>query len=813
MSHKQLNKIFALVVFSVAFFGYLRLAAPSISFWDCGEYAAAGYTLAIPHPPGNPLYVMISRIFAMALFFLKDVAFRMNMISVISSSLIAMLMYLTIVRVFIGWLGEPDTRQKKAVTYVGAFVGSLFAAFANTMFFQSVQAEAKASTSILPIMVSTWLIMVWYQSPEKKRDRLLILISYIAFLGMGIHQQSMLALLPIFLFVIWVDKEKRHDWKFWVVCCVNGLIIYNFSWFIVSGIVTMIIALAMSFQQRPDKHQWRFAFWLVFVGVIGFSVYTYVPIRSSLNPMIDENHPVTWQAFKGYLDRQQYGSESMITRMFWRRGTWAHQFGVEGHMGFGGFFITQFFRFSPTDTQKFFTQDLGKDLLKLLIYLIPTVFMLWGMWYLYRRYRNVALLFIFMELLTTVGLVFYMNFGDGQRPERYDYRHWVQSGKQGPMPLGQREVRVRDYFFLSGFLFHGMWMGLAAGCMLYGLYQRKDRLFQNSIAPACTVLLVLSPALPYLQNQEINNRKNDTVPFDFAYNLLMSCDKDGILFTNGDNDTFPLWALQEAFGIRKDVRLVNLSLVNTDWYIKQLKKLEPKVPISYSDKQIENLRPELNWVTDAAKSEFFLKDAGLKVNLPTYSQKYAILVQDKMVLNIVNSTKWTKPIYFSLTVSDDNLMGLSPYLKMEGLVFRLMPKEVPESERVDQEKTINFFEKVYRFEKINQKKVLLDETYRTTMSYYSIAYLHLALANREKLLRLQAEIVGLTRSLSDTTARAVLDTASQRQMLAQRRAELKSVTDYVLLQMDKCMKLVPWDDRPKMLRDEIMSITEQAIKG
>ena len=118
----------------------------------------------------------------------------------------------------------------------------------------------------------------------------------------------------------------------------------------------------------------------------------------------------------------------MFTRMFWRRGTWAHQFGIEGHMGYGGFHLTQFFQLGPNDTERSYFEDgfmVGTG--KLLVYLLPTFFMFFGMYYLYKRNRNIGIFLITLFLISSVMMVLYMNFADGTRPEHRDYLYWLQN--------------------------------------------------------------------------------------------------------------------------------------------------------------------------------------------------------------------------------------------------------------------------------------------------------------------------------------------------------------------------------------------------
>ncbi|NLE00311.1 MAG: DUF2723 domain-containing protein [Fibrobacter sp.] len=795
IEHGRINRILAALVFLISFSTYVFLMAPSVSFWDCGEYIAAGSTLSVPHPPGNPLYMMIARLATFLLAgFIKDPAFRINLVTALTGALSVMLAYLTIVRVFIGFMGIPVNAWKKLSVYTGAFMGALFAAFGNTMLFSSVEAEVNTPL-MLPIMLCTWLALVWAQSKNSKRDRYLLLISYISFLGIGIHMYSMIVLVPIFLFVILVDKEKLCDWRLWATSIAMGLVMFSVSLFLWTGTVTIAVTAVMSLFKGKNQKKWRLSLGIALVAMLGFSVHLYIPVRSSTNPMIDENHPATFKAFVDYLDRKQYGSESMITRMFWRRGSWAHQFGIESHMGFGGFFITQFFRFSLHDTDtSLFSRGMAAGLGKLFVYLIPVALMLYGWFYLYRKSKNTAILLCTLTIIMTIGMVFYMNFADGTRPELRDYQGWIRSGKQGPIPVVHREVRVRDYFWIPGFFYYGMWLGLATGCGLLALYSNRRKMIRSTVAPFVTMMAIVSPALPMTQNLGVNYRHNDYIPFDFAYNMLMSVDPDGILVTHGDNDTFPLWALQEAFGIRKDVRIVNLSLLNTEWYIKQLKNLEPKVPISLSDSEIDSLNHELN--PFGTPAGYHLPNANIDINFPDKNKLQILRIQDKMLVHIVDENAWRKPVFFANTVSGNNFMGLGPYMSMEGLVYRVCKAPVTAELQYNAARTEYLIDNVYQLRGLDTWRALNDETTRNMVGNYSALLLQLAMNKTNMIHKLKKEIDSLK----------VLKSDSLPTQVKEKTEEFDFVVKEAQARLEQNMKMIPWDGRTYMFLKNLLNV-------
>ncbi|MCL2184167.1 MAG: hypothetical protein FWB85_11950, partial [Chitinispirillia bacterium] len=382
--------------------------------------------------------------------------------------------------------------------------------------------------------------------------------------------------------------------------------------------------------------------------------------------------------------------------------------------------------------------------------------------------------------------------------ERYDYEQWMRAGQPGPMPTVHREVRVRDYFFTAGFMYFGMWIGMAACCLLHALYSAKDA-GVRAAAPAAAAILVATTVIPAAANYNLSTRAGDWVAYDYAYNLLNSCEENGIIFTNGDNDTFPLWALQEAYGVRKDVRIVNLSLVNTDWYIKQLKKLEPRVPISFTDDEIAALEPRLNPFSEPRLHT--LKNANLTFFMPGAQTQRVLRVQDRMVLNIVDAngipdstrhirlnadgaadttisvtSTWQKPIYFAMTVSDDNLMGLTPFLRAEGLVYRLMPQKVTPDNHYELARSLHMVDSVFSLRGIGKAKAN-NTSRRLLTNYLQIAF-------------------DLRRSMENLRRTGSPDYASYMAP--------------ALKFLDKCVELMPWDWRTRAIRHEFYMDNDMA---
>ncbi len=604
------NRLFAAGVLVITLITYLATVQPSVPYWDCGEFIACATTLSVPHPPGTPLFLLIGRLFSYIPF--GEPAWRVNLVSAVSSAFAVMFAYLIVSNIIRSWFRKVDSTEKRLTMYVGGVVGALFMAFSRTFWNSAVEAEVYG-LSMLIMMAGIYLVLLWSQfRHEPRSEKYLYLFGFLAVLGIGVHMTSFIIVPLAFMFLLAKDEELRVSIPFWVTFIILILIPVSLTYYLVlatlwvtisaiafywqkirnSWIYTLfipgIIFLFMTYSgwsKTPmfiycfagwslvtmfiyglsgGQKKWRMAYVITLLGLVGFSVQMYTPIRSMADPVIDMNNPESWDELQYFIERKQYGSENMFVRMLDRRGELANQFGTHERMGFWGFFHEQYSRPSV---------------------FLPIFFLLGliGVAYLIRqRWRMGTFMFLIL-LAGTVGLVFYMNFADGTEMD--------------PITgMGRLEVRDRDYFFTPGFIVFGMFIGIGVAAIMNTIfsYMREKNHGESSkkIFIPLMSLFILLPLVAFSRNYYICDRSDNYLAYDYAKNLLESCAPNSILFTNGDNDTFPVWCLQYTYGIRPDVRVIVLSLLQIDWYITQQRD-KFDVPISYTDDQINLLRPYL----------------------------------------------------------------------------------------------------------------------------------------------------------------------------------------------------------------------------
>jgi Protein of unknown function (DUF2723) len=284
------------------------------------------------------------------------------------------------------------------------------------------------------------------------------------------------------------------------------------------------------------------------------------------------------------------------------------------------------------------------------------------------------------------------------------------------------EPRERDYALVGSFYVFAIWIGFG----VYSLYESvKEKLTPKTAGIAIVIFGLLAPTLMAFQNWDDHDRSGKRTAVALAKSYLDSCDKNAILYTIGDNDTFPLWYVQEIENYRTDVKIVNTSLFMTDWYIDQMKRKSYEsdaLPISFTHDDF--VGDKLNYVAHIQKTENrwelkalidFIKNPKSTVGLqngqtihffPTNKIRWAIdknnIIKNKvvsakdynkivpyididikgsaiyknrlMMLDILVNNNWKRPIYFSGgAFDDDDYLWLKEYLQLEGMAYKLVP--------------------------------------------------------------------------------------------------------------------------------------------
>ncbi len=316
------------------------------------------------------------------------------------------------------------------------------------------------------------------------------------------------------------------------------------------------------------------------------------------------------------------------------------------------------------------------------------------------------------------------------------------------------QPRERDYAYAGSFYAFSIWIGLG----VLGIMKAIDKYMPKAVAASVVTLLALGvPALMATENWDDHDRSNRYVARDFGGNYLASLKPNAIIFSNGDNDTFPLWYNQEVEGQRTDVRVCNLSYLQTDWYIDQMKRgayESAPLPISWEAKDYVTGKNEVMWVEDMVKEPIDMKtafdfllsdDPATKMNgesfIPSSKlflavdanevMKSGTLAPDRageivpqinvelkrritkseiMILEMLKTNNWKRPIYFAVTVGDDYYLGLNDHFELTGLAYQILPigakgagSGVNTKEMYD-----NMLTK-FRYGNIQDPKVYLDE--------------------------------------------------------------------------------------------------------
>ncbi len=396
-------------------------------------------------------------------------------------------------------------------------------------------------------------------------------------------------------------------------------------------------------------------------------------------------------------------------------------------------------------------------------YFLPLILGLIGLYFhLARNYKD-GIIVLSLFLMTGLAIVVYLN--------QYPY-----------------QPRERDYAYVASFYAFAIWIGIGVVAIYTWL---KEYINPKATAIAVTsITLILVPGLLAQQNWDDHDRSGRYNTLNIAKNYLNSCEKNAILFTNGDNDTFPLWYAQEVEGVRTDIKIVNLSLFNTDWYVDQMARktyeAEP-IPISVERSQyiqgtndagyfIEenkvakkgqsyNVRDIMNfYFSDSPKTKIKLRDGSDMNYLPTKNlyikvdkdkvvkngtvsaenadqivdkvewrvAKNMVQKNDLMMLEMLASFNWDRPIYYAITTGADAYMNLMKYFQLDGMAYRLVPikskggYDLGSYGRVNTDVLYNNVMNVFKYDGLNDESLYFDEHHMRSIRNYRSNFARLA---------------------------------------------------------------------------------------
>ena len=724
---KKSNFIIAAITFLGSLFVYYLTMSRTLAFWDCGEYITCNSVFGVPHPPGNPFYIILGRFFTLVgrVFHWQD-ALTSNFLSALFSSFAVMFTYLFTVKLVSMFL---NSKKEAFWAYLSGFIAAFYIAFSFSFWNNAIEAEVLAGLAFI-INLIIWLTLIWVEKSENlSHQNILLLIIYIFFLGFGIHQTA-LQIAPAVLFIVVYpmlkDNIKTSGFWYHALAYTFGIIII---YLIFNGIgksvhipalskymFALASALLLYFHLKKEvpSKAWILAIVLI---LIGLSPHIFLLIRSKFRPFINEGNPQTWSAFTYYIFRRQYG----VTSMFVRRATFLYQMRDQ----FLTYFSWQFFH--PETIAHWL--KIPANLIQMFANLIVTFLGLGGAYYHYKKNKHsFAYLFSFF-FMASIAMVFVMNLSD-------------------------KEVRTREYFFVTAYNLWTVWMGIGSVALLQIIW-KKAKVF----IPVILVIVFALPIVNFAANYHIHDRSRMLIPLDYGQNLLNGLEENAIIFTNGDNDTFPVWYAQavkdkyaaehiypeenvfptektkkyiesamdfknqECRGIRKDVSVANLSLLNTPWYIKQLRDREG-IEFNIPDRHIELCQenPASALYPRQLDRDYTIKIRGVKPEdsfTVTYKKGTVLYTKDLAVLQIIKDNYGKRPIYFAVTVSSTS--GFDYHLRNEGMVDRVVSETGKDQYNI--ERLTTNLDSVYQYRGIGDSTIYKDDNMRRLLNNYGAAYM------------------------------------------------------------------------------------------
>lgn len=847
--YNKLNNITGWIIFILATTVYTLTVEPTASFWDCGEFIAVSYKLEVPHPPGAPFFLLLGRLFSfLAMGDVLEVAFWINMLSVVSSGFTILFLFWSITHLA-KKLVTPDTEYTNLVVIGSGLIGALAYTFSDSFWFSAVEAEVYGMSSFFTAFV-VWAMLKWENIKDPSdENRWMILIAYMVGLSIGVHLLNLVTV-PALALIYYFKKRKKLSTRGIITTMIaSGAIVLIIMEGVIPGLPSFAGKMEIFFVNNlglPFGSGIIF-FVALFLGglvygiyysiqssnatlntilvsfafiVIGYSSYSIVLIRSNYNPPIDENNPEDVLSYVSYLKREQYGSRPLLHGQLFTADIVDQKKGAAVYSkGKDKYEISDYkleYIYNPEHTsilpRAYSNQpghvqryreilglkngekpSFGDNLAYMFKHQLGTMYFRYFMWNFAGRASDIQgadwvglndafakvpsmleenkgrnIFYMIPLILGIIGLTF--QYYKDPRNFAFVGMLFFLTGAAVVLYLNSppTEPRERDYIYAGSYYAYAFWIGLGFIAIFNGLMA----VIKKGVPAAVLafVICLTAPVLMATEGWDDHDRSNRYFSVDSAKNFLASCEPNAIIFTGGDNDTFPLWYVQEVEGFRTDVRVIVLSYFNTDWYIAQMMRdayeskplpfgltldnykqggLNDYLPLVERQnikggtmnaaqfiKLIKEEHPALAVPTSIssynsvpAKNFYLPVDSALVMEMGIIPEQFADRLSGKMawsmkgrglekkdlaILDLIVNNNWERPIYFNNTSASSVNFNLKDYMVQEGNAFRLLPIKNKEAGEmfVDTNKMFDNMMNNFYWRELDNPSVYYSEDYR-----------------------------------------------------------------------------------------------------
>jgi hypothetical protein len=494
---------------------YIATLAPSVTFWDAGEFIASARVLGIPHPPGTPLFVVALNAWARLLWFLPF-ATATNLLSAVCTAAGGGLTAL--------WIG------RRCRSGAAGFAAAITAGAMSTVWQNATETEVYSASLLLSVAA----IVVADRAGETGQRRWTVLAAYLLALALPLHLSALVAA-PVVILLATDRVDAPRDWG--AGCALFGLCVAVVGLSRASGAVvaTGLVVLAASAFVAPNERSFtrvKRAAAIGAAGLVACSAVLFLLLRARHDPLVNQGDPNSWSRVTYVVARQQYDVAGLWPR---QAPAWLQ--------------LANWFEYADWQT----ALSLGPTVIPTISRVVATLcFATLGVvgasWHRRadpRTWRAVMLLF----LCGSLGVIVYLNFKAGRS---FGWRFVPEDARH--------EARDRDYFFALGFWAWGIWAGMGA-----------IALARRLALPVGVGLLIA--AMPIVLNWSAVSRRGEpeaSLPREVAAMLLDPLPQRAVLFVAGDNDSYPLWYAQQVEGRRRDVTVVTMPLLAAPWYVEEL---------------------------------------------------------------------------------------------------------------------------------------------------------------------------------------------------------------------------------------------------